>query len=248
MKEETVCGRSPFCTSPLFLCGSFAVLGTELAECHALDLAEELVEHLRRGEADERGNLFSGIIGVKQVVFRVIQAVDVQRALEALAEIVFKHAVDVARGDVECVGDVLHGDVFVVIGMHVFGDRDGEVDLGGFRLLRLCHAAQDAAENRDEILLIECVDHQAVPGGGMDDLLMERAEHSAAPELLLADKIAAAFELAEGLGYKIVLSFGAPALPAGGSGGGGTEDENRIALGNSGGSQARAGGTSRRSA
>ena len=66
----------------------------------------------------------------------------------------------------------------------------------------------------------------------MDDLLMERAEHSAAPELLLADKIAAAFELAEGLGYKIVLSFGAPALPAGGSGGGGTEDENRIALGN----------------
>ena len=31
----------------------------------------------------------------------------------------------------------------------------------------------------------------------MDDLLMERAEHSAAPELLLADKIAAAFELAE---------------------------------------------------
>ena len=47
----------------------------------------------------------------------------------------------------------------------------------------------------------------------MDDLLMERAEHSAAPELLLADKIAAAFELAEGLGYKIVLSFGAPALP-----------------------------------
>ena len=62
------------------------VLGPELGDGHSLLLLKDLVEGLWRGEAHQPGHLFHRVVGADEVVFGVIDAVNVQGALEAVAE------------------------------------------------------------------------------------------------------------------------------------------------------------------
>ena len=155
---------------------------------------------------------------------------DVERALEALAEEILEHAVDMARGDVERIRNILYGDVAVVVRVHIFADLDGKIDVGGHRLDRLRLLAEQAAQDGDEVLLIQGVYHQVATGGLADDLSVQVAEDGAAAIAVLTEKVGGVIEIAQGSLDEIVLILGAFALALIGVERGRIENEHGVLL------------------